>query len=172
MSLIRYAALTGLGVLLAGSAAARVTPAPANLCVAGERVAFTCRAGAKVISFCASGDVLHYRFGKPGKAELSYPAGAAPARSAFRFSSAAYSGGGEARVHFTNGAYDYLVYTAMIAGSWNPDGTRDHEMLDGVLVRKGGRKIANIRCTTAPENDLYPLGDMLTREDFDIDIER
>ncbi len=172
MKLIGHVAIAGLGLLLAGSATARVTPAPANLCTAGERVAFTCRAGAKVISFCASGDVLHYRFGKPGKAELSYPAGNAPARSVFRFSSAAYSGGGEARVRFTNGGYEYLVYTALIAGDWNADGTRDHEELDGVLVRKGGRKVANIRCTSALENDLYPLGDMLTREDFDIDIER
>lgn len=169
---IVYAAMAGVGLLLAGSAAARVAPAPANLCTAGERVAFTCRAGAKVISFCASGDVLHYRFGKPGRAELSYPAGNAPARSVFRFSSAAYSGGGEARVRFTNGGYDYLVYTALIAGSWNADGTRDHEELDGVLVRKGGRKVANIRCTTSPENDLYPLGEMLPDEEFDIDVER
>lgn len=172
MKRISYAAMAGIGLMLAGSATARVTPGPSNLCAAGERVAFTCRAGAKVISFCASGQALHYRFGKPGRAELSYPAGNTPARSVFRFSSAAYSGGGEARVRFTNGAYEYLVYTALIAGSWNADGTRDHEELDGVLVRKGGRKIANIRCTTAPENDLYPLGDMLPREDFDIDVER
>lgn len=172
MRMIGYGAIAGLGLLLAGSATARVTPAPASLCTSSERVAFTCRAGAKIISLCASGDVLRYRFGKPGKTELTYPTGATPARSAFRFSSAAYSGGGEARVRFSNGAYDYLLYTAMIAGSWNPDGTRDHEMLDGVLVRKAGRKVANIRCTTAPENDLYPLGDMLTREEFDIDIER
>lgn len=172
MKLIRYAAVSGLGLLLAGSAAARVAPAPANLCLPGERVAFTCRAGVKVISFCAHGDILHYRFGRPGKAELNFPAGDPPARSVFQYSSAAYSGGGEARVRFTNAGYDYLVYTALIAGNWNADGTRDHEELDGVLVRKNGRKVANIRCTTSPENDLYPLGDLLPREDFDIDVER
>jgi len=172
MSVIRYAALTGLGLLLAGSAAARVEPSPANLCTARESVAFTCRAGDRAISFCRSGDVLHYRFGRRGSPELSFPEGNPPARTVFRFSSAAYSGGGEARVRFTNGGYDYLVYTALIAGSWNADGTRDHEELDGVLVRKNGRKVANIRCTTSPENDLYPLGDMLPREGFDIDVER
>ncbi|MBX7249536.1 MAG: hypothetical protein K1X35_10905 [Caulobacteraceae bacterium] len=154
---------------LAGSAATARAPAP-NLCRPGEVVRFTCKAGAKVISFCGEAAGLRYRFGRPGKPELTYPA---PGQAAnFHYSSAAYSGGGEARVRFTNGAYEYIVYTALIAGDWNPDGTRDHDELDGVLVRKGGRNLANVRCTTSPENDLYVLGDDLPREDFNVDLER
>ena len=71
MRMIGYGAIAGLGLLLAGSATERVPPAPASLCTSSERVAFTCRAGAKIISLCASGDVLRYRFGKPGKTELA-----------------------------------------------------------------------------------------------------
>ena len=163
----------GAAVLLAGGATATArAPGPsANLCTPIERVAYACTAGAKLVSLCALGDGLTYRYGKPGKPELSYPAAGAAARTAFRFSSTAYSGGGEARVRFTNGGYEYVLYTALIARGWNADGTRDGGTYDGVLVRKRGRNVANIRCTQGPDADLYGLGDMLTREAFDYDVE-
>ena len=160
------------GILLTGSAAAVARAPQSSLCEAGETVRFTCKAGAKVISFCGDGEALRYRFGKPGAPELSFPENGRPASSVFHYSSAAYSGGGEARVRFLNGSFEYIVYTALIAGSWNADGTRDHEELDGVLVRRNGRNVANVRCTTAPDNDLYVLGDDLPAEEFNIDLDR
>jgi hypothetical protein len=158
---------------VAGGASARAPGAPANLCLANERVAFTCTAGTKLISLCASGDVLRYRYGKPGRPDITYPAPAlaTPAREAFRFSSTPYAGGGEARVRFTNGAWEYILYTATMAGAWHADGTRDHRQYDGVLVRRDGVNKSNIRCTRGPEADLYPLGDILTPEDFDYDVD-
>jgi hypothetical protein len=157
------------GMVLAGSAATARAPA-VSLCGPGEVVRFSCKAGAKVISFCGQGAGLTYRFGKPGRPELTYPsAGQSPD---FHYSSTGYSGGGEARVRFTNGGYEYIAYTANLAGDWNADGTRGHEELYGVLVRKAGRNLANIRCTATPDNDLYALGDGLPEEPFDYDIDR
>lgn len=158
---------------LAGGASARAPGAPANLCLANERVAFTCTAGTKLISLCASGKVLRYRYGKPGKPDITYPAQAlnTPARDAFWFSSTPYAGGGEARVRFTNSAWEYILYSAMTAGEWHSDGTRDHRQYDGVLVRRDGVNKSNIRCTRSPDVDLSPLGEILTREDFDYDVD-
>jgi hypothetical protein len=157
-------------LVLAGSATARAPDA--NLCQAGESVEFNCKAGAKVISLCGSGDVIHYRFGRPGRPEMNFPASSQPARSVFHYSATGYSGGGEARVRFLNGAFEYVVYTANLAGDWHSDGTRDHEERYGVLVRKGGRNVANIRCTGGSDNDLYVLADRLPEEQFDYDVDR
>jgi len=161
------------GLTLGGAAAARAPGASPNLCTANERVAFTCTAGKKLISLCAQGQVLRYRFGKPGSPDMTWPAPAlnTPAREAFRFSSTPYAGGGEARVRFTNSAWEYILYTAMVAGEWHDDGTRDHREYAGVLVRRDGKNSANVRCTSHWDNDLFPLGDALTREEFDYDVD-
>lgn len=167
------AAIIAAGLAAGGSAAARAPGAPPNLCLQNERVAFTCTAGKKLISFCASGNVLRYRFGAPGKPEMTYPAQAlnTPAREAFRYSFTGYSGGGESRVRFNNSGYEYIVYTAMLGGAWHPDGTRDHRQYDGVLVRRGGKTVGNVRCSIAPDMDLSGLREGLTEEPFDYDVD-
>lgn len=168
------AAALAAALLLAGGATARAPGAPRNLCERGERVTFTCQAGAKVISLCAQGQVLRYRFGAPGAVELAYPQDAAPAKAAFRFSSTYYANGGEARVRFTNGGHEYIVYTATMYGAEVDPGVRDWVVLNGVLVRRDGRNLANIRCTDLEDHDLSPLGAVLPAEVFDhgMDITR
>ena len=160
-------AAVGLTLLLAGSAAAWAPGAPANLCERNERVAFTCQAGAKVISLCGQGRALRYRFGRPGAVELAFPEDGTPAATAFRFSSTYYAGGGESRVHFRNGGVDYVLYTATTYGAQVDPGVRDLVVMNGVLVRRDRRTLANIRCTDLEDHDLSPLGAVLPAEAFD-----
>src|SRR5690242_7709451 len=93
--------LAALCPLALAPVAARLPGAPASgLCRAGEAAIFSCRAGAKQVSVCggqANGRrYAQYRFGRPGKLELAYPA--QPAGGGLRFASVAYSGGGEGQV--------------------------------------------------------------------------
>jgi hypothetical protein len=71
------------------------SPLPARaaptLCQAGETPVFACPIGHKRLSVCASKTPAHgqqyliYRFGKPGRVELEYPADHRPPRDAFTF---------------------------------------------------------------------------------------
>lgn len=50
-----------------------------------------------------------------------------------------YSGGGEAQIAFSNGAYRYVVFSRMVRTGFGPDGHNDPAISDGVLVLKGGQ---------------------------------
>lgn len=126
--------------------------APASLCTEGETAVFTCASGAKLISVCASRDLssragtLAYRFGPPGKPEMSWP----PPdrwRRAVGSGTWAFSGGGGAWLAFHREAYRYVVYTAIGQG-WGSKA--------GVAVEKGGKVIANLACQGKPVSDLGP----------------
>ena len=109
-----------------------------SLCVTGETVAFTCMIGNKTLSICEK-DPSHfsYRYGTLDNLELSISSG-------LNFSTMGFSGGYESRLTFNNGAYDYVVFTAMYSlGPTNPD----KDIQAGVLVAKDGVKIARKRCT-------------------------
>lgn len=60
-------------------------------CTKSERVVWSCRAGAKVYSVCASGvpdaaqSLWQYRAGKPGVVELRHPEVARPPAGVFQF---------------------------------------------------------------------------------------
>ncbi len=84
--------------LLAGSflsvAIAAMAAQARSHCAADEEVLFSCRAGAKVLSFCASKSSevtpptwIQYRFGRLGKAELVYPAKKVSPVGHFQYSS-------------------------------------------------------------------------------------
>ena len=61
-----------------------------------------------------------------------------------------FSGGYESRLTFNNGAYDYVVFTAMYSlGPTNPD--KDIQAV--VLVAKDGAQIARKRCTDPVQVD-------------------
>lgn len=128
----------------------------ASLCAAGERVAFTCPAGAHVISVCElpGGRALQYRYGRPGHVELAYPAAGTPAAQAFKAGLLAYSGGGGAYLDFAQGDYGYTVFTAI--GKWGKN--EEAYPLAGVAVTKGDAELANIACDRhdAEKSELGP----------------
>lgn len=109
----------------------------ATHCDINENVAWSCKAGGKVISVCASDPVsgdegyIQYRIGKPPRTELVYPAKKAPPRGRFAFR---LTPQGDVTLSFSNGGYHYEVYDIL----------RSEE--DGVIVSKGGKEVAHIRC--------------------------
>jgi hypothetical protein len=133
----------GAGLALLASAAPSLAAA-ATLCTPGEIVVFSCGAGARTASVCASKDrgAMQYRFGSPDKLELVFPA--TPGRPAENFKGGwmAYSGGGGAFLRFSNGPFEYTIFNA--TGKWGADGGA----LDvaGVAIVKGGKEFSNFVC--------------------------
>lgn len=140
---IRYPLITILSIVSASAA-------PPTLCLPSEVNVFSCGAGKKVISVCASKDAaadrgyLQYRFGAPAKVELAVPAARSvpPAKSALA-GNLVFSGGGGAYLCFKTGDYEYIVYTAIGKG-W---GTKD-----GVAIEQNGKRRGHVSCTGAPDS--------------------
>ncbi len=151
-----------LAPLLTGATASRAQDTgQASLCSPAENVVFACRAGAKMVSVCASKDAapdrgyLQYRFGKPDPAspvELSLPeARVVPAKAA-KGASEGYSGGGGVWLRFSKGDFAYTVYSGI--GNWGPKGEK--RIKEGLLVERGGKQVANLVCSGKLTSDLSP----------------
>ncbi len=125
-----------------------VSAAPPTLCSIAEINVFSCGAGKKVISVCASKDVaadrgyLQYRFGATQKVELTVPAtkSVPPAKSAIA-GNLSFSGGGGAYLRFPAGDYEYIVYTAIGKG-WGEK--------DGVAIEQKRKRRGHVSCTDEP----------------------
>ncbi len=122
-------------------------------CTAPERVLFTCPAGKKIVSVCASptltptSGVMQYRFGPSGAPELLFPDTPAHPHTVVTAGTLMFSGGGGAYLRFTKGPYGYVVYSAIGKG-WGEKA--------GVAVEQGGRVTANIKCTGPVTSELGP----------------
>ena len=133
----------------------------ASFCKPTETTVFACQTGAKLVSVCASRDAapgtgtLQYRFGKPDPAEpleLVLPETAlAPSRVATG-ENMPFPGGGGAWLRFAKGPMAYTVYSGI--GNWGPKGEKRTK--EGVVVERGGKPIANLKCTGKPLGLLGP----------------
>jgi hypothetical protein len=65
-----------------------------------------------------------------------------------------YSGGGALQIRFSNGGFDYAVYSRTVRTGFN--GRNNPRFSAGVLVRRGGRLLSNRSCTTAVGGDAQP----------------
>jgi hypothetical protein len=132
-----------------------------SFCSTQEVVVFACRTDAKMVSVCASKGAsakrgyLQYRFGKPDAPdplELVWPEGEVPPVLAASGESVPFAGGGGSWLRFQKGSYAYVVYSGI--GKWGPKGeTREKQ---GIVVERGGKTIAHLKCTAAIENQLGP----------------
>ncbi|MDR2668612.1 MAG: hypothetical protein LBC14_01505 [Desulfovibrio sp.] len=120
-----------------------------TLCTDGELLIFTCRTPKKTASVCASPQFgpdtgyLQYRFGEPGKIELTLPSVKAPPAKSAQSGTWFFSGGGGAYLRFTGeDSTDYFVYTAI--GKWGKNGTTTD--VAGISVQKDGKAFLNIKC--------------------------
>lgn len=128
----------------AADAAPSTQPVPAagagtgnTLCEAGETSFFSCEIGAKRVSVCGAGSGAVYRYGTPGKVELT-------SRS-LTFANQGYSGGGESQLTATNDDYTYTVYDRTVRTSFG-EGGNDPEFSSGLIVTRGGRVISSKMC--------------------------
>jgi hypothetical protein len=108
-----------------------------TLCEAGERRFFSCEIGAKRVSVCGRGSGAVYRYGTPGKVELSAPS--------LTFANRAYSGGGESQLTASNGDYTYTVYDRTVRTSFE-EGGNDPAFSSGLVIARAGRVISSKMC--------------------------
>ncbi len=137
-----------------GARAAQAPDAPGSLCATNEVVIFHCGIGRKMVSVCGGRRPTphaQYRFGAPGDIELAVPG---PGRSGLTWAREMYSGGGALQIRFSNGGYDYAVYSRTVRSGFR--GRNDPRFTDGVMVRQGGRLVANRACTTPMRSDAQP----------------
>ena len=109
-----------------------------GLCSAQETVLFVCPVGRKLVSVCGQADKATYRYGSPGKVELSSQALTTAERS--------FSGGGETQIYFKNGQFTYLVYDKTARTSFSPSGQNDPGFTSGLVVLKNGRVVSPRKC--------------------------
>ncbi len=123
----------------------------ASFCTAEEEVVFACRTGAKLVSVCAAQGAtagtgyVQYRFGKPDSdapLELQVPDARMVATQAATGENVPFAGGGASWMRFRRGNYAYVVYSGI--GHWGPQGETEERA--GVVVERGGRRIASLRC--------------------------
>ncbi len=112
-----------------------------TFCAADETVIFSCPLGAKRVSICGSGNQATYRYGAPGKVELT--------TRDLRLVERGFSGGGETQISAANNGYSYIVYDKTIRTSFNKAGQNIPDSQSGLLVRHNGQMLLSKRC----END-------------------
>jgi hypothetical protein len=161
----------------AKAAPAKTAGGQSSFCTPMETVVFACRSGAKLVSVCASKDAarnrgyLQYRFGKPDSAdplEMTVPESMKPAAQVATGQTESFSGGGGAWLRFRNGQFSYVAYTGI--GKWGPRGeTREKA---GVVVERGGKQVANLKCSGKETSELGPdwfgkVGMTAGKDEFD-----
>lgn len=108
-----------------------------TLCEAGETPFFSCEIGAKRVSVCGGRTGTVYRYGTPGKVELS-------SRS-LTFANRGYSGGGESQITAKNDDYTYTVYDSTVRTSFG-DGGNAPQFSSGLVVARSGRVVSSKMC--------------------------
>lgn len=154
-------AKAGVPNVAAAAAAPAVAKGQTSFCTPLETVVFSCRAGAKMASVCASKDAtrdkgyLQYRFGKPDSREpleLMLPEGEIVANKAATGEWTTYAGGASSWLRFRKGAYSYVTYSGI--GRWGPKGeTRTKQ---GVMVERDGKLVASLKCAAEPDGEMGP----------------
>jgi hypothetical protein len=151
--LSRLAPAVMMAAVLAALPLTDAAAAGPSHCATKEQTLFSCSAGRKTVSVCASANLaakegrLQYRFGRPKAPEFAYPPPDADWRSATRAGVLTFSGGGGAYLAFASGPYRYVVYTAIGKG-WGEKA--------GLAVEKNGRRATSLPCKGRETSELGP----------------
>lgn len=134
----------GLTISAIQSAMAQpVDPVTPSHCTSQEDVIFDCPIGKKHVSVCNNGGDLQYRFGRLGSTELAFPQSPEENASVTQ-GTIMLSGGGGDYLRFSNGDYDYVVYSAEGRGVLN----------EGVVVEKDGKRLTTLKCSSYATNNI------------------
>lgn len=167
--LVSACGLTGLSAAVVAAPAAKVRPdavtlsgptIPGAFCSSAEVAVFHCAVrGGKQVSVCASrtatprSGALQYRFGRPGTVpEITLPGKATAPEDSATADTLMFSGGGGAWLRFRSRDHAYTVFTAI--GRWGAGGAPAER--EGVVVDRGGRRVAFLPCSRPAESLLGP----------------
>ena len=110
-----------------------------SLCFVGEKETFSCFIKNKTVSICETDKQdFFYRYGTLRKYRNEY------FKKLLNYSTAMFSGGGESRLTFNNGAFDYVVFSAIY--SLGPS-TPEKDMKAGIIIVKEGTEVNRLLCT-------------------------
>jgi len=138
-----------MSLMLAAAGAQAQSSSGPDLCLIGETLYFNCvTAKQKSISLCGSPDLtaadayLQYRFGKPGSAELLFPATKQNSLKKFQYAHYFRPQTDRFWLGFTNAGYRYSIF--MNAEAPAPSDA-------GVWVVTPEGKEGEVKCATEPE---------------------
>jgi hypothetical protein len=120
----------------------------ASLCKADETILFSCRAGTRTISVCATADLsptkgrLEYRAAREGRAEITLPADNRHPAQSVRAGNFMMGMGEGSYLRFSNAGTDYLPYSA--SGRFGDS--------QGITVESNGAPVAQLECDASPLN--------------------
>jgi hypothetical protein len=119
----------------------------------------SCSTGAKRIEVTSDGTNLTYRFGKPGKPELTLT-GNAKSGTVF-YHRTLYARGEDQTLRFVSGDYSYVVFASYYA----PDGGGAEISRAGVVILEGEREIGRAICK--PDGDMreWPIFETLPKDE-------
>jgi hypothetical protein len=128
-------------------------PAAASLCDAGQTTYFSCHtARHRMLSLCgALPSALQYRYGTPGKIELSYPDNAAQGAKQFAFAHYSRYRTERVEISFSHAGADYTLF----------DYTESGKRSAGVQVATAAGKSAEIGCAAEIRGMLAPMAKSL-----------
>lgn len=118
----------------------------------------SCRIGAKQLEVTGGGDSLTYRFGPPGKPEITIIAGTGT-KTVF-YHRTMYARGEDQTLRFVKADYSYVVYSRWRAPSGHDAAgmaTVPEYNGSGVLVMRAGRIVARLKCQPDSEMREWPV---------------
>ena len=111
---------------------------------------FTCKLGAHAVSVTDDGGQLDYRYGTPGKDEMSI---IAPAKSGRVLQMEQRFAGMEYQLRFKNGEVSYIVYSS------EGNGRSRAAAVSGLVVMKGAKVLSDKSCSPYADLMLPPASD-------------
>lgn len=139
--------------LLLAAASAQAHPARAQaLCAKDEVTYFSCpSSNGRSINLCGKpAPTLQYRFGRPGRVELAYPAQAQDSVNAFWYAHYARAQTDRIEIRFDNAGVEYVLF----------DYTEDGRRQAGVRVTRESKE-TNLTCRGPIRSRLVELQDKL-----------
>lgn len=162
MAARRFASV--LLLMLSGSGAPAMAADPGPRCGAGERPVYACPFGKSAVSVCATDRTVTYRHAANGKTDLTITSTGKDGRAHLGTLRGPGRGGTQTSLRFSNGGYEYIVYSA-IGGTGTAVPGRHWS---GLVVMKGVQEVSSMECPARGEAQRFSLESapsFLPRED-------
>jgi len=133
-------------------------------CGPGERPVYVCPFKQKTVSVCATDRTVIYRYGPAGKTDLTIASNGADGRGHLGTVRGPGRGGAQTSLRFSNGGYEYIVYSA-IGGT---DTAVPGRQWSGLVVMKGANEVSSAECPARGPAQRFTLDtapSFLPRED-------